>query len=113
MTFVDASADESKLLLFAGSDNDPGRYYLYDKKTHSMGEILPDRAELVGIALSTVKAITYQAADGTTIPAYLTLLQGATARTYLRSSCRMADRRRATNGGSIGCRNISPRAASP
>ncbi|THD36268.1 MAG: S9 family peptidase [Sphingomonas sp.] len=77
VTFVDASADESKLLLFAGSDNDPGRYYLYDKKTHSMGEILPARAELAGVPLSTVKAITYQAADGTTIPAYLTLPAGS------------------------------------
>ncbi|HEX4695311.1 S9 family peptidase [Sphingomonas sp.] len=77
VTFVDASADENKLLLFAGSDNDPGRYYLYDKKSHSLGEILPARAELAGMPLSTVKAITYQAADGTTIPAYLTLPPGS------------------------------------
>lgn len=77
VTFVDASADESKLLLFAGSDNDPGRYYLFDRKTHSLGEILPARAELAGVPLSTVKAITYQAADGTTIPAYLTLPAGS------------------------------------
>lgn len=77
ISFVDASADESKLLLFAGSDNDPGRYYLFDKKTRSLGEILPVRAELTGTPLSTVKAVTYQAADGTTIPAYLTLPPGS------------------------------------
>ena len=29
--FVDASADESKLLLWAGSDTDPGRYFVFDK----------------------------------------------------------------------------------
>ncbi|MDB5678252.1 alpha/beta fold hydrolase [Sphingomonas bacterium] len=77
ITFIDASADENKLLLFAGSDNDPGRYYLFDKKTRSLSEILAARSELAGMPLSTVKAITYKAADGTTIPAYLTLPAGS------------------------------------
>ena len=77
ITFVDASADENKLLLFAGSDVDPGRYYLFDKKTRSMGEVLPARPELDGQRLATVKSVTYQAADGTSIPAYLTLPVGS------------------------------------
>ncbi|WP_296613935.1 S9 family peptidase [Sphingomonas sp.] len=77
ITFIDASADEGKLLLFAYSDVDPGRYYLFDKKTRSMAEVLASRPGLDGVKLATVKPITYQAADGTNIPAYLTLPAGS------------------------------------
>lgn len=77
ITFVDASADESRLLLFANSDVDPGRYYVFDKKTRSMAEVLPSRPDLDGIKLAAVKPITYQAGDGTNIPAYLTLPVGS------------------------------------
>lgn len=77
ITFIDASADESKLLLFANSDIDPGRYYVFDKKTRSMAEVLPSRPNLDGVKLAAVKPITYQAADGTNIPAYLTLPVGS------------------------------------
>jgi dipeptidyl aminopeptidase/acylaminoacyl peptidase len=80
MTFVDASADERKLLLFAGSDTDPGRYYLYDKNTRHLGEVLPVRPQLASVQLATVKAINFKAADGTTIPAYLTLPPGSTGK---------------------------------
>jgi len=77
ITFIDASADESKLLLFAGSDVDPGTYYLFDKKARSMAEVMPMRPALAKRTLATDKPITYQAADGTTIPAYLTLPPGS------------------------------------
>jgi dipeptidyl aminopeptidase/acylaminoacyl peptidase len=77
ISFVDASADESKLIVFAGSDVDPGRYYLFDKKTHSLAIISPVRPELAAVTLPAIKAITYQAADGTQIPAYLTLPPGS------------------------------------
>lgn len=77
VTFVDASVDESKLLLFAGSDSDPGIYYLFDKKTRRMEELIPARPQLLSFKLATVKAVTYPAADGTQIPAYLTLPAGS------------------------------------
>jgi len=73
ITFVDASADESKLVLFADSDTDPGKYYLFDKKTRALNVILPVRPGLADVPLATVKPVTYKAADGTSIPAYLTL----------------------------------------
>lgn len=41
VTFVSASADGNKILLFAGGDNDAGRYFLFDKTTKALGEILP------------------------------------------------------------------------
>lgn len=77
LTFVDASADESKLLLFAGSDVDPGSYYVFDKKTRSLAEVMPVRPALEKQKLAIDKPITYQAADGTDIPAYLTLPRGS------------------------------------
>ena len=77
ISFVDASADESKLLLFAGSDIDPGHYYLYDKASHKLDEVTPVRQPLAEVKLAKVKAISYAAADGTQIPGYLTLPPGS------------------------------------
>ncbi|MBV9344686.1 MAG: S9 family peptidase [Gammaproteobacteria bacterium] len=70
---ADASADESKLLIFAGSDTDPGAYYLFDRKAHALSPLLAVREPLRGAKLAHVKAVSYPGADGVTIPAYLTL----------------------------------------
>lgn len=80
VTFVNASADGSKVLLFAGSDRDPGRYYLFDKSSKSLGEVMAVRPNLAARTLAEVKPITYPAADGTLIPAYLTLPPGRDAK---------------------------------
>lgn len=77
VSFVDASADESKLLLWAGSDSDPGRFYLFDKATKGLTEIMAVRPQLAKTPLATMKAIRFPAADGTMIPAYLTLPPGS------------------------------------
>lgn len=77
ITFVDASADESKLLLFAGGDSDPGVYYLFDKTTRKLQDLAGARPQLEKLKLATVKAVTYPAADGTQIPGYLTLPPGS------------------------------------
>lgn len=74
---ADASADESKLLIFAHSDTDPGVYYLFDRKTHALSPLLASREPLVGVKLAHVKPVSYPAADGVMIPAYLTLPPGA------------------------------------
>ncbi len=71
--FVDASSDESQLLLRASSDVDPGRFYTFDKKARKLSEIMLVRPELEGATLGHVQSVTYRAADGSTIPAYLTL----------------------------------------
>jgi len=74
---VDSTADEGKLLIFAGSDTDPGKYYLFDKATKQLGELLPARPELAGVPLGPMRSIQYPAADGTMIPAYLTVPPGS------------------------------------
>lgn len=75
--FVDSTLDERKLLMWAGSDTDPGRYYLYDKGTRQLAEIMLARPQLEGVKLAEVKPITYKASDGTMVPAYLTLPPGS------------------------------------
>ena len=71
--FAGASADGSKLLVFAGSDTAPGTYYWLDRKTWEMSELATVRPALAKATLSPVKPIRYAARDGTSIPAYLTL----------------------------------------
>ena len=75
--FVDSSMDEGKLLLWAGSDTDPGRYYVYDKASRKLAEVLLSRPQLEEVVLAPVKPVTYRAADGAMIPAYLTLPAGS------------------------------------
>ena len=77
--FKNASEDGTKVLLFAGSDRDPGRYYLFNKSTKSLGELMGVRPNLAGRSLAEVKSIRYTAADGTSIPAYLTIPPGKQA----------------------------------
>lgn len=74
--FAGASDDESRLLIWAGSDADPGQYFVYDKTTRALNEIMVARPQLEGVALAQVRPIRYQAADGTTIPGYLTMPPG-------------------------------------
>lgn len=73
---VDSSIDEQKLVLFVSRDVDSGKYYLFDRKTRQLGEILPVRPGLESVALAPVKPVTVLARDGVQIPAYLTLPSG-------------------------------------
>ncbi len=74
--FLGSSADNNKLLIHAGSDSDPGRYYVYDKSASALNEIMLARPGLESVKLASVEPITYPARDGTAIPAYLTLPPG-------------------------------------
>jgi dipeptidyl aminopeptidase/acylaminoacyl peptidase len=78
--FAGSSADGNKLLLFAGGDTIPGGYYLFDRKARSLNELALARPELEGKPLAVVRPISYPAADGTQIPAYLTLPPGKEAK---------------------------------
>jgi dipeptidyl aminopeptidase/acylaminoacyl peptidase len=75
--FMDSSVDESKLLLWAGGDTDAGRYYLFDKGTKQLAELMLARPELENVGLATMKPVTYKASDGTSVPGYLTLPPGS------------------------------------
>lgn len=76
LNVVDSSVDESKLLILATRDNDPGTYYLFDRPARKLRPLLAVRDELSGVTLANVKAITYPAADGTRVPGYITFPAG-------------------------------------
>lgn len=73
VNFEGASADGSKLLIFASSDSDPGSFYVFDKATRHMDKVAALRPELEGRKLASVKTVLVPAADRVEIPAYLTL----------------------------------------
>jgi len=67
-------------LIVASADTDPGVVYLFDKSTHKLDQVMTIRSALEGVKLAPMQAITYKAADGTEIPAYLTLPLGGTGK---------------------------------
>jgi len=71
--FADADLGENKLLIWAGSDIDPGQYFLFDKQSKQLRPLLGVRPLVENAQLGRVKAVSYPAADGTMIPAYLTV----------------------------------------
>ena len=73
LDFIESSTDGDRLLVHAGSDSDPGRYFLFERSTRRLTEILLDRPPLENVRLAAVRFVTYAAADGAQIPAYLTL----------------------------------------
>jgi len=78
--FVETSLDGGRILVHGGSDADPGRYFVYDRSTRSLNEIMLDRPQLENVRLAAVRSITYPASDGVQIPAYLTLPAGGDGR---------------------------------
>jgi dipeptidyl aminopeptidase/acylaminoacyl peptidase len=83
ISFVSASADENVLLIYAGSDNQPGRYYLMDRSSNRLTLVMDVRPALQGVQLAQVRAVSYPVADGTEVPAYLTLPPGVDKTTGL------------------------------
>lgn len=73
---IDTNADETMHLILATADNDPGQYYLYTPAQRQLRPLLSRRPELDETRLATVTPVNYPAADGTMIPAYLTLPPG-------------------------------------
>lgn len=74
---VDLSRDDQFMVVRSLSDVDDGTYYLHDRrlqKTSRLGAAYPD---LVPGSLGTTKPFTYKAADGTDVPGYLTVPNGA------------------------------------
>lgn len=80
INFVDTNSDETKMLVWAGSDTDPGQYYHLNRKTNQMSPLFAERPDLEALKLAEVRPVTYKAADGTLIPAYLTLPVGGSGK---------------------------------
>ena len=72
LNIVGSTRDGGKLLLHAGSDVDPGVYFLLDRKTHRMDPVLNSSDSIDGGGLAPMTAVSVPAADGKSIPAYVT-----------------------------------------
>ncbi|MEA3058781.1 MAG: hypothetical protein QOE50_193 [Sphingomonadales bacterium] len=73
INFVGSSTDGNKLLLQAGSDVDPGVFFLLDRKTNRMDPVLNSNDLIDGAGLAPMKAVAVPTSDGKSIPAYVTM----------------------------------------
>jgi dipeptidyl aminopeptidase/acylaminoacyl peptidase len=69
----------SRMLVYAGSEADPGVLYLFDAEANQLDELVQYRPEIDFEKLATPVAFSYPARDGAMIRAYLTLPRGRPA----------------------------------
>ncbi len=74
------SKDHSRMLVWAGSESDPGVLYLYDPDAKRLDQIAEYRPNLDFRMLAAPKPIEYKARDGVNIKGYLTLPMGREAK---------------------------------
>jgi dipeptidyl aminopeptidase/acylaminoacyl peptidase len=75
-----STADESRWLVSATGDTEPGATYLFDRRSKQLAEQYVVREKLPREHLAPMTAIRYVSSDGLEIPAYLTLPKGVPAR---------------------------------
>lgn len=80
VSITSRSKDDTRMLIWAGGDNDAGAYYYFDNTAHKLDLLAVQRPALAGVALPRPKPIDYKARDGVTIHAYLTLPLGREAK---------------------------------
>ena len=73
---INRSSDGTRMLLWVGSSNDPGSYYLYQTDQGVMRRIAVLNEDLPARKLSVTRPVEYTARDGLAISAYLTLPRG-------------------------------------
>ena len=74
------SKDENRMLIYSGSDRDPGAYYLYDKAKGEIKFFANPRSWIRAKDMSAMTPVRYEARDGETIHAYLTVPAGGEAK---------------------------------
>lgn len=73
---ISGSADGTREILRVSSDTQPPRFYLFDRTLGKLTLIFDERPEVDRSLLAPTYRITYQARDGLSIPAYLTIPRG-------------------------------------
>ncbi len=79
-TLVDWSDDHNIVMVEVFGPKSGDAIYVIDRKARAAGLLSPRYAHIEPADLGTVQTLTYKAADGTEIPAYLTLPPGRTAK---------------------------------
>lgn len=78
--FYGADTSETKFLVWAGNDRDPGTYYTYDSATDELKELARPRPWIDPAQMAAMEPISYTSRDGLTIHGYLTLPVGREAK---------------------------------
>jgi dipeptidyl aminopeptidase/acylaminoacyl peptidase len=73
MNIVGSTKSGDKLLIHAGSDVDPGEYFLLDRATNRMDPVLNSSNSIDGSGLAPMKSVSVPTSDGKSIPAYVTM----------------------------------------
>ncbi len=76
ISFDSSTKDETKWLITALSDTEPGEKYLFDRRTKKLTLQYRVREKLPRESLAQITAIRYKSSDGLEIPAYLALPKG-------------------------------------
>lgn len=76
----EVSDDGSKILVYSYADREPGVYYLFNQAQKKIEELAVVRPKIDPAAMAKMTPVTYQARDGLTIHAYLTLPVGREAK---------------------------------
>ncbi|HEY0412089.1 MAG TPA: alpha/beta fold hydrolase [Allosphingosinicella sp.] len=74
------SRDRNVALIWTGAADDPGGYYVFDRKAKRMNAFAAPYEALIDQRLSPVKPVRYEARDGLAIRGYLTLPAGRPAK---------------------------------
>ncbi len=77
---VSWSRDETRLLVLASSDIDPGTYYVYDRSKRRLTRLFDRYPELSERPLTPLRSVRYAARDGARVPGYLALPGGIDAK---------------------------------
>ena len=70
------SRDGNRQVLHVSSDTQPPTYFVYDRALKQLFPLIDERPDIRRDQLSPTRRVTYQARDGLSIPAYLTLPRG-------------------------------------
>jgi dipeptidyl aminopeptidase/acylaminoacyl peptidase len=73
---ITRAKDFSRVLVWAGHEDDPGAVYIYNKAKSTLDVFAAERPLIDIEQLATPRAVTYKARDNTEIHAYLTLPRG-------------------------------------
>ena len=76
ISFQGINPQETMAVYWIANGVNPGRYYIVDIEAGQLTELPPLYPELEGVALGKVISTTYEARDGLTIPAFVTLPPG-------------------------------------
>ena len=72
VTITSKTADGSKFIVYAGSDINPGQYFLYDKQKNSIAQLFKRRPNIDQETQAEMQPYSFTSSDGLTISGYFT-----------------------------------------